>query len=131
MNNDYVPKLLMVELPSGGTLTCAAIFGLDGSLWEQSADFPEPESFDIQSIIRGLDEPSTLATTGIKLGGLKFFLVSSDDKEALYGRSRDTYLFVLKTYTAIIIGISREPVTHGELSVRVRDVGEYLREQNL
>lgn len=121
----------MVELPSGGMLTSAAIFGLDGLLWEKSEDFPELNGHELASIINGMDEPSELTTMGIKLGSLKFFLVHSNPREEFSGRIRDTYLFVVKTYTAIIIGISQDPVTFGELSTRVLEVGDYLKEANM
>ncbi len=37
---EYVDDHLMCELPNGGTLKSAAIVGLDGGVWAQSADFP-------------------------------------------------------------------------------------------
>lgn len=131
MNNNYVPNLLMVELPSGGMLTSAAIFGLDGILWEKSADFPELNGYYLASIINGIDEPSELVTNGITLGSLKFFLVHNNPGEDLHGCIRDTYLFAAKTHTAIIIGISQDPVRYGELSARVLEVCDYLKESNL
>lgn len=37
---EYVDDHLMCELPNGGSLKSAAIFGLDGGVWAQSPDFP-------------------------------------------------------------------------------------------
>ena len=131
MSNNYVQNLLMVELPSGGMLTSAAIFGLDGILWEKSADFPELNGYNLACIINGIDEPSELVANGINLGDQKFFLVHSNPREDFSGRIRDAYLFVAKTHTAIIIGTSRDPVGLGELSTRVLEVGDYLNESSI
>lgn len=125
---DYVSEYLMAELPSGGTLTCAAIFGLEGDLWQQSADFPELQSHEIQSIIRALDEPITVAATGINLANLKFMLIPSEAGEVLRGRSKNKSLIVRKTHKAMIIGVSQEPVPLGEASVRIEDVSRYLKD---
>lgn len=119
---------LMDELPSGGTLTCVAFFGLDGLLWHQSEDFPEFDDREIQAIIAGLDEPYTLAATGINLAGYRFMLLPSEAGDALRGRSKDRKqnLIVKKTYEGMIIGISQSPVSASEAEIRVTDLGSLL-----
>lgn len=36
----YIDDSLMCTLPAGSTLESAAIFGQDGNVWAQSAEFP-------------------------------------------------------------------------------------------
>jgi hypothetical protein len=123
---DYVTNSLMTELPSGGTLTCAAIFRLDGCLWYKSEDFPELESHEINKIIEALDEPNTIKDMGMKLADVRYMLIPSEAGQILrcQGRSggKQHYLIVEKTNTSMIIGFAQEPVTLSELSGRVHDV---------
>jgi hypothetical protein len=66
-----VDEHLMCGLPAGGQLSSAAIVGHDGGVWAQSAGFPAISKTEVEALLRGLSDPSTLAMTGIVIGGEK------------------------------------------------------------
>ena len=57
----YIDEQLMVVLPGGGQLSHAAIYGLDGGCWAQSADFPAPTDEEIAALVKGFTDSSQLA----------------------------------------------------------------------
>ena len=61
----------MCTLPGGGQLACAAIVGHDGGTWASSADFPAVTPEEVEAMMKGLDDPDSLAMTGIYIGGVK------------------------------------------------------------
>jgi hypothetical protein len=61
----------MCGLPGGGQLSSAAIVGHDGGVWAQSAGFPAISKTEVDALLRGLADTSTLAMTGIVIGGEK------------------------------------------------------------
>jgi hypothetical protein len=61
----------MCGLPGGGQLSSAAIVGHDGGVWAQSTGFPAISKTEVDALLRGLSDPSTLAMTGIVIGGEK------------------------------------------------------------
>jgi hypothetical protein len=61
----------MCTLPGGGQLSAAAIIGHDGGLWASSANFPSVAVAEVEAMMKGLDDPDTLAMTGILIGGDK------------------------------------------------------------
>jgi len=61
----------MCTLPGGGQLAFAAIIGHDGGVWASSAGFPAVSVAEVEAMMKGLDDPDTLAMTGILIGGEK------------------------------------------------------------
>ena len=120
------------DLPGGGKLSHAAIIGLDGGVWAQSPEFPQLSPEQVQALLKGVDEPNSLGGTGIKVGGpaeedvIKFFLIPSEAGSVLRGRFKGDGIVIKKTKQTLIIGISKEPVTGSECSVRVEEIGDHL-----
>lgn len=122
----YVDDHLLADLPSGGKLTHAAILGHDGGVWAQSPEFPEVDAQQMTDLLAGVEDPGKLATTGIKLGQAKYFLIPSEPGSVLRGRFKSDGVIIKKTNSALVVGVYAEPVTGGEASVRVEDLGDYL-----
>lgn len=57
----YVDDHLMCQLPGGGQLAHAAIWGQDGGIWAQDASFPAVTPEEIAALVAGFTDPSALA----------------------------------------------------------------------
>ncbi|EEC66727.1 hypothetical protein OsI_33064 [Oryza sativa Indica Group] len=110
----YVDEHLMCEI-EGHHLTSAAIVGHDGTVWAQSAAFPQFKPEEMTNIMKDFDEPGFLAPTGLFLGPTK----------ASGG------ITVKKTGQALVVGIYDEPMTPGQCNMVVERLGDYLVEQGL
>ena len=127
----YVDDHLMYTLPSGHSLTSAAIIGHEGGVWASSAKFPELKSQEITDIVNAFqDNNSTLAQRGLFLGGVKYLVVQGEPGVVIRGKKGAGGVTIKKTNMAIVIGIYDEPVTGGECNTIVEKLGDYLLEQN-
>ncbi|KAJ9701885.1 hypothetical protein PVL29_003906 [Vitis rotundifolia] len=81
----YVDDHLMCEI-EGNHLTAAAILGQDGSVWAQSATFPQFKPEEITAIMTDFAEPGTLAPTGLYLGGTKYMVIQGEPGAVIRGK---------------------------------------------
>ncbi|XP_021739099.1 profilin-like [Chenopodium quinoa] len=128
----YVDDHLMCEIEgTNNHLSAAAILGLDGSVWAQSANFPQFKPDEIAAISKDFDEPGTLAPTGLYLGGTKYMVIQGEPGAVIRGKKGAGGICVKKTGMAFVIGIYDEPVTPGQCNMIVERLGDYLIEQGL
>ena len=125
----YVDDHLMVELPGGKTLSSAAIVGLDGGVWAKSADFPEVSPEEIEALIQGFNDPSTLEEKGIVLSGVKYFTIQGERGSVIRGKKGESGLTIKKTKQAMVVGLYTSGVQPGECNVVVENLADYLIEQ--
>jgi len=57
----YVDDHLMCQLPGGGQLAHAAIWGQDSGVWAQDAGFPAVTPEEIAVLVAGFNDPAQLA----------------------------------------------------------------------
>ncbi|XP_009389901.1 profilin-like isoform X2 [Musa acuminata AAA Group] len=114
----YVDDHLMCEI-DGQHLTAAAILGHDGSVWAQSASFPQFKPEEITAIMTDFDEPGSLAPTGLYLGGTKYMVIQGEPGAVIRGKKGTGGVTVKKTNLALIIGIYDEPMTGGQCNMVV------------
>ncbi|KAG6492998.1 hypothetical protein ZIOFF_047970 [Zingiber officinale] len=81
----YVDEHLMCEI-EGHHLTAAAIMGLDGSIWAQSASFPQLKPDEISNIVKDFDEPGTLAPTGLFIATAKYMVIQGEPGAVIRGK---------------------------------------------
>ncbi|KNA07985.1 hypothetical protein SOVF_166810 [Spinacia oleracea] len=128
----YVDDHLLCEIEeTGNHLTAAAILGVDGSVWAQSASFPQFKPEEIAAIVKDFDEPGSLAPTGLFLGGIKYMVIQGEPGAVIRGKKGAGGICVKKTAQALVIGIYDEPVTPGQCNIIVEKLGDYLIEQGL
>ncbi|XP_057505487.1 profilin-2-like isoform X2 [Actinidia eriantha] len=83
----YVDEHLMCDVDGQGQhLTSAAIIGHDGSVWAQSASFPQFKSEEITGIMTDFAEPGHLAPTGLHLGGAKYMVIQGEPGAVIRGK---------------------------------------------
>ncbi|KAH7439700.1 hypothetical protein KP509_04G073200 [Ceratopteris richardii] len=125
----YVDDHLLCLLPSGNTLTSAAIVGLDGSVWASSEKFPAISAKEIDDIIKAFEDSSTIAQKGLFIGGTKYFVVQGEEGVVIRGKKGPGGVTIKKTGFSLIFGIYDEPVAPPECNTIVEKLGDYLIEQ--
>uniref|UniRef100_A0A6N2LFS7 Profilin n=1 Tax=Salix viminalis TaxID=40686 RepID=A0A6N2LFS7_SALVM len=123
----YVDEHLMCDI-DGNTLTSAAIIGHDGSVWAQSATFPQFTAEEVAAIMKDFDEPGSLAPTGLFLGGTKYMVIQGEPGAVIRGKKGSGGVTIKKTSQALIIGVYDEPLTPGQCNMIVERLGDYLYE---
>ncbi|KAB5553196.1 hypothetical protein DKX38_010507 [Salix brachista] len=126
----YVDEHLMCDI-DGNTLTSAAIIGHDGSVWAQSATFPQFTAEEVAAIMKDFDEPGSLAPTGLFLGGTKYMVIQGEPGAVIRGKKGSGGVTIKKTSQALIIGVYDEPLTPGQCNMIVERLGDYLYDQGL
>lgn len=126
----YIDDHLMVDLPNGGKLTSAAIFGQDGGVWAQSPTFPALSADQVKVLMTGYLDPGALAAGGIKIGDLKFISIGGSP-DCLRGKKGPNGCTIKKTVSALVIGIYGEGVSPADGNVIVENLGDYLVGQNI
>lgn len=124
----YISQNLMAPLDAAGnTLSSAAILGLDGGVWAQSADFPAPATdAETNTLLTAFDDT---AVTSVTLGGVKYMKTSADGK-VLRCRKDKVGFIARKTVSAIVVGFYTEPnVNGGTCNKVVEALGDYLEDQ--
>ncbi|XP_015613794.2 profilin-A-like [Oryza sativa Japonica Group] len=126
----YVDEHLMCEI-EGHHLTSAAIVGHDGTVWAQSAAFPQFKPEEMTNIMKDFDEPGFLAPTGLFLGPTKYMVIQGEPGAVIRGKKGSGGITVKKTGQALVVGIYDEPMTPGQCNMVVERLGDYLVEQGL
>nr|A4GDT9.1 RecName: Full=Profilin-2; AltName: Full=Pollen allergen Ole e 2; AltName: Allergen=Ole e 2 [Olea europaea]AAZ30435.1 pollen profilin [Olea europaea] len=129
----YVDDHLMCDIEGheGHRLTAAAIVGHDGSVWAQSATFPQFKPEEMNGITTDFNEPGHLAPTGLHLGGTKYMVIQGEAGAVIRGKKGSGGITIKKTGQALVCGIYEEPVTPGQCNMVVERLGDYLLEQGL
>lgn len=126
----YVDDHLMCDIEGTGQhLKAAAILGLDGSPWAQSAGFPQLKQNEVQAILNDFNEPGSLAPTGLFLGGEKYMVIQGEPGAVIRGKKGAGGACIKKTGQALLFGIYEEPVTPGQCNMVVEKLGDYLVDQ--
>ncbi|KAF6985690.1 hypothetical protein CFC21_003517 [Triticum aestivum] len=81
----YVDEHLMCDI-EGHHLASAAILGHDGTVWAQSADFPQFAPAEITAIMKDFDEPGHLAPTGMFVAGAKYMVIQGEPGAVIRGK---------------------------------------------
>ncbi|KAB2618438.1 profilin-2 [Pyrus ussuriensis x Pyrus communis] len=126
----YVDDHLLCEI-EGNHLSAAAIIGHDGSVWAQSATFPQLKPEEVTGIMNDFNEPGSLAPTGLYLGGTKYMVIQGEPGVVIRGKKGPGGVTVKKSTMALLIGIYDEPMTAGQCNMVVERLGDYLIEQGL
>nr|NP_001413461.1 profilin [Helianthus annuus] len=128
----YVDEHLMCDIEGTGQhLTSAAILGLDGTVWAQSAKFPQFKPEEMKGIIKEFDEAGTLAPTGMFIAGAKYMVLQGEPGAVIRGKKGAGGICIKKTGQAMIMGIYDEPVAPGQCNMVVERLGDYLVDQGM
>eukprot|EP00897_Mesotaenium_endlicherianum_P002338 jgi/Mesen1/2131/ME000152S01222 len=127
----YVDDHLMCELPHKGTLKSAAIVGLDGNVWAQSAEFPAMTAQEASNIVGAFNDPADLAMSGLRIGGEKYMVIQGEAGRVIRGKKGESGVTIMKTNGALIFGIYDKPTSHGDCNIVVENLGDYLVGQGI
>ncbi|KAE8817676.1 Profilin-2 [Hordeum vulgare] len=126
----YVDEHLMCDI-EGHHLASAAILGHDGTVWAQSADFPQFGPNEITGIMKDFDEPGYLAPTGMFIATAKYMVIQGEPGAVIRGKKGAGGITIKKTGQALVVGIYDEPMTPGQCNMVVERLGDYLVEQGM
>ncbi|URD90121.1 hypothetical protein MUK42_28248 [Musa troglodytarum] len=88
----YVDDHLMCEV-EGHRLTAAAIMGQEGSVWAQSASFPQFKPEEFTNVMNDFNEPGSLAPIGLFIGSSKYMVIQGEPGVVIRGK-KVTVLFL-------------------------------------
>merc|ERR1712215_412824 len=106
----------------GKNLKDAAIAGHDGNVWAKSANFNVTPG-EIQNILQNYDCQHNLASTGINLGGQKYFYLSGDE-EVMRGKQGKGGVHLVKTNQALLVGVYDAPMEPSAAATVTEKLGD-------
>merc|ERR1712198_67458 len=116
----YVDSQLMSK-----NLINAAIAGLDGNIWAKSENFNiTPE--EVKTLLANYEDQGKLASSGINLGGQKYFYLSGTD-EVLRGKQGKGGVHIMKTTQTVLVGVYGDPMQGPEAATITEGLGTYLK----
>ncbi|MCL4125535.1 UNVERIFIED_CONTAM: hypothetical protein GTU68_006319 [Idotea baltica] len=116
------------NLVGTNNVKCAAICGLDGSIWAKSADWNVTQA-EVATISKNFEDAGNLAMTGLMLAGEKYFYLSGDSS-IVRGKKGANGVHIAKTKTALIVSMYAEPTQPNQCALVVEALADYLKEQN-
>ena len=117
---DYIDTQLV-----GKDLKNAVIAGHDGNVWAKSQDFNVTPN-EIQTLLSNYSNQESLASSGISLGGQKYFYLSGDD-EVIRGKQGKGGVHCVKTNQTLLVGIYDSPMEPAQAATITEKLGEYLK----
>jgi len=117
---DYIDTQLI-----GKDLKNAVIAGHDGNVWAKSQDFNVTPN-EIQALLTNYGNQESLASSGISLGGQKYFYLSGDD-EVIRGKQGKGGVHCVKTNQTLLVGIYDSPMEPAQAATITEKLGEYLK----
>ncbi|XP_063606947.1 profilin-like [Penaeus indicus] len=121
--DQYVSK----QLVESGNVKMGAICGLDGSVWAASPDLKITQE-EVKTIATNFGTDN-FNTSGVVLSGERFVFLRAEEGN-LRAKKGKKFLHITKTNTALIMGISEEPIQPGCCTCTVEALGDYLKGLN-
>merc|ERR1712029_680266 len=117
---DYIDTQLI-----GKELKDAVIAGHDGNVWAKSQNFNVTPN-EIQAILSNYGNQDALASSGLNLGGTKYFYLSGDD-EVIRGKQGKGGVHCVKTNQTLLVGVYEAPMEPGTAATITEKLGDYLK----
>lgn len=117
---DYVD----IHLLGSGRMSQAAILGQKGGIWASSAGL-SLSSEEQTALINAYTEPDRARSTGLHIGGRKYFALSFRGQTIQLKAQADGAVLV-KTRTAILVAVCNAPIELAECSPVVERLADYL-----
>ena len=112
-------------------LSSSSLLSQDGGIWASSPDFPDVTPEEVDAVVAGLADQSTIATTGLVLAGVKYLVIPGDPGVVLRGKKGADGVTVKKTATALVVGFYGAGAQPGDATGCVEALGDYLLAQGI
>merc|ERR1719228_394845 len=112
------------QLVAAGTVTKAAICGLDGSIWAASPGL-DITAAEIAVIVASFSSPEEARDKGLFVAAEKYFFLGGSDK-VVRGRKGDSGVHIAKTTQAIIVSVYESPIKGGACAQTTEALQDYL-----
>jgi len=105
----------------------AVICGHDGNIWASSQGF-NVTSQELVDLIKKFDNVEVLAANGVRIAGIKYMYLSSEDRalKVVRAKKEKTGVHCIKTTQTFIVCIYEHPVLPGEAAQTTEKLGDHL-----
>jgi profilin len=114
----------VTNLTSSGSVSKAAICGIDGSIWAQSAGF-NIKAEEVKKLVDGCKKADALRQHGITVGGTKYIFLQSDEAQ-IQGKKEQTGISVAKAGKCVVVGTYASGQQPGNCRMQVERIRDYL-----
>jgi len=112
------------QLIGTGNVAHAAIIGLDGNSWAQSAGFALKAGEGL-AIVNLYKNPANVFAAGVTVNSVKYLGIKGDER-SIYGKKGATGLILVKTQQCILVSVYSEQQQPGNAATVVEKLGDYL-----
>ncbi|CAJ0575662.1 unnamed protein product, partial [Mesorhabditis spiculigera] len=116
------------QLVGSGSVTKAAIVGLDGAIWAKSDHFNIGDD-EAAAAAQGFVNSETLYASGLKFEGIKYMIIKADH-EQIFGKKGTGGFAASKTKKAVIISIYDGTIQPGNCALTTQRLADYLIEND-
>jgi len=112
------------QLVGTGNISKAAIIGLDGNAWAQSAGFAlkAGEGAKLAALFK---KPTDAFAQGITVDNTKYLAIKADER-SIYGKKGAGGVVTVKTGQSVLIGVYNETIQPGNAATAVEKLADYL-----
>lgn len=119
------------NLIKGGNCSEAAIIGLsDGSVWTVSKGLADMDQAQTRAIISGFANSSGLQSGGIRLGGVKYMFLQSDESQIQGKKGSTAGVSIAKCNQCVVIGVYGDGQQAGNCRKSVESIADYLKQSS-
>lgn len=111
-------------ITNSGAAVKAAVVGLEGGVWSTTAGL-DISAEEIRTLISGLSNPSALQANGVRVGGVKYMYIQSDDNQ-IQGKQGASGISIAKAGKCLIIGVYGDGQQPGNCRTQVERIRDYL-----
>jgi len=111
------------HLVATGTVSKAALVGLDGSIWAASAGF----GLTTAETKKFISNWASMQATGINVAGVKYmFLRGPPMEKKVLGKKGDSGVIIVKSTQAFIVSVYEAPIISEQCGQTTEKLGDYL-----
>ncbi|THG95191.1 hypothetical protein EW026_g6415 [Hermanssonia centrifuga] len=78
-----------------------------------------------KAIVVGFSKPDNILSSGVRLGGQKYFALSANDR-SIYGKKGADGVVIVKTKQAVLVAVYLAPIQAPEATPIVEGLADYL-----
>jgi len=112
------------HLVATGTVSKAALVGLDGSIWAASAGF----GLTTAETKKFISNWASMQATGINVAGVKYMFLRGPpmEEKKVLGKKGDSGVIIVKTTQAFIVSVYEAPIISEQCGPTTEKLADYL-----
>jgi len=110
-------------------LAHAAICDNKGASWFTASAGSNITQDELKKFVANMGNVTTLSTSGIVLGGIKYMYLSGDD-ETCRGKKGTGGVHMAKSNTTLVVGIYDDAIQPQQAATAVESIADFLKKSN-